>query len=324
MLAEFLLTPDALADDGGESGVEIVRRLQQCLLPSRTVPIALLCRLGGAEWERAASTRIARISNYNHRQDAMALFQKLQSLLCVTRPTVPLSSQTEAGWIAAGLTSASRVPLDRIIVSTAAAPPAAIGVSLQNFLAVDFWEPFENPRLVGRDHASQAKVLTALCTHSDWVQLRLPQIRGGSDDEIVTVRQIIKLSNDLPAGFRGTQIDLHICQQRNLSDSNLIRGVRDELSGCCRGENAIRLTLWPEKHFVNRELLAGDFAKTSTGTLQSRPLWWITMTHVAVGSRDATLAGEAGNTWSLFSRQKAYHRFEQIRAATPLKSEVLG
>jgi hypothetical protein len=48
------------------------------------------------------------------------------------------------------------------------------------------------------------------------------------------------------------------------------------------------------------------------------------MTHVAVGSRDATLAGEAGNTWSLFSRQKAYQRFEQIRAATPLKSEVLG
>jgi hypothetical protein len=323
MLAEFLLTPDALADDDGRNGVDVVREIGQCLFPTRAVPVALVCKLGGEEWERATSRKIARIANPNHRLDAMSLFQKLLSQLCVTRPPIPLPSEDEAGWISAGVTSASRVPMDKIVVSAKSAPPADVGVSVKDFLADAFWEPFENPRLVGRDTATQEKVLRAICTHSDWLMLRLPQIRGGSDDEIVTVKQIIKLANQLPAGFRKTAIDLHVCMQPRITEQNLIRGVSGELSAFVRQGIQIRLTIWPERHFVNRELLAGEFAKTSPGDLVPRPLWWITMTHVAVGSRAAANAGEAGNTWSLFSRPKAYDRFEQIKADAPIRSDLL-
>jgi hypothetical protein len=153
--------------------------------------------------------------------------------------------------------------------------------------------------------------------------LRLPQVRGGSDDEIVTVKQIIKLSNQLPAGFRATAIDLHVCIQPRISEHNLMNGISGELSTFVRQGIQIRLTIWPERHFVNRELLAGEFAKTSPGDLSPRPLWWITMTHVAVGSRAAANAGEAGNTWSLFSRPKAHERFEQIKADSPIRSVLL-
>lgn len=38
------------------------------------------------------------------------------------------------------------------------------------------------------------------------------------------------------------------------------------------------------------------------------------MTHVAVGSGIAANAGEAGNTWSLFSLKKTHERFEKIDA----------
>jgi hypothetical protein len=150
--------------------------------------------------------------------------------------------------------------------------------------------------------------------------LRLPQIRGGSDDEIVTVKQIIRLSNQVPAGFRKTAIDLHICMQPRITEQSLIGGVSGELSAFVRKGIQIRLTLWPEKHFVNRSLLAGDFAKTSSGDFVPRPLWFITMTHVAVGRRNAGNAGEEDNTWSLFSRQEAHKRFEQLKSDTLGKS----
>ncbi len=323
MLAEFLLTPDALADDDGRNGVDVIREIRQCLFPSRAIPVALVCKLGGDEWEKATSRKIARITNPTHRNDAMSLFQKLLSQLCVTRPPIPLASDDEAGWITAGATSASRVPLDRIVVSAKSAPPTDIGVSVKDFLADAFWEQFENPRLVGRDTESQEKVLRAICIHSDWLLLRLPQIRGGSDDEIVTLRQIIKLSSQQPTGFRKTAIDVHLCMQQRISEHHLISGISDQLSAFVRQGIQIRLTIWPERHFVNRELLAGEFARTSPGDLVPRPLWWITMTHVAVGSRAAANAGEAGNTWSLFSRQRAYERFERLNHENPLRVEVL-
>jgi hypothetical protein len=322
MLAEFLFTPDVLADENEGNGVGLVREIKQCLLPSRAVPVALVCKLG-EEWEKATSRKIARIENSNHRQDAMTLFQTLLSQLCVTRPGIPLVSNDEAGWIAAGVTSSSHVSIDRIIVSTKSSQTVGLGVSVKEFIADAFWEPFENPRLVGRDTATQERVLRTICTHSDWLTLRLPQIRGGSDDEIVTVKQIIKLSSQLPVGFRKTAIDLHICMHPRISEQNLTRGVSNELAVFVRQGIRIRLTIWPERHFVNRELLAGEFAKKSSGELIARPLWWITMTHVAVGSLAAANAGEAGNTWSLFSRSKSHDRFTQINAEHPVRSEML-
>lgn len=323
MLAEFMLTPEALTDDHGRNGVDVIREIGQCLFPSRTVPIALVCKLGDNEWERVTSSKIARIADVNHRQNAMALFQKLLSQLCVTRPSTPRTGDDEAGWITAAMTSAKHVPMDRIIVSTGVEPPPKLGVSVRDFLTDPFWEPFVNPRLIARDLASQERVLRAICSHSDWMILRLPQIRGGSDDEIVTVKQIISLSNDLPTGFRKTAIDLHVCMQKNIPEHNLFRGIAGELSTFVKLGIQIRLTIWPEKHFVNRELIAGEFAKTSTRNLVHRTLWYITMTHVTVGSRDAANAGEAGNTWSLFSRQTAFERYERLSVDKPIRSEVL-
>ncbi len=320
MLAEFLLTPDALSDDDGRNGSDVVRELAECLFPSRAVPVALVCKLGGEDWERAASRKIARIGDPNHRHVAMSLFQKLLTQLCVVRPPIPLASDDETGWINAGVMSAAQVPLNNIVVSANCSTPSSIGVSLKNFVSNGFWDGFCNPRLVGRDIATQDQVLRAICTHSDWLILRLPQIRGGSDDEIVTVKQIIRLSNQMPSGFRKTAIELHVCQQSRIREENLIRGISSELSASIRQGVQIRLTIWPERHFVNRELLAGEYTWTSQGDKVGRPLWLITMSHVAVGGRQAANAGEAGNTWNLFPRQKAHERFEQLKSDTLGKS----
>jgi len=186
-----------------------------------------------------------------------------------------------------------------------------------------FWENLPNPRLVGRDTATQEDALRAICVHSAWLLIRLPQIRGGNDDEIVTVKQILRLSNRLPAGFRNSDINLQICSIHNIPERNLVGGVKSELDSYIRQGAKITLTIWPERHFVNRELIGGEYATTSQGALVPKPLWWITMTHVAVGGRNATNAGETGNTWSLFSRQKAQKRYEQIKADNVGKPIIL-
>ena len=323
MLAEFLLTPDAISEVGGRDGSDVVRELTSCLFPFSATPIALVCKLGGEDWEVAASRKIARIPNSKHRHDAMSLFQRLLSELCVTRPAIPRVSDEESEWIDAGKKSSNQVPLGKIVVSEKSPPPVPHAVTLKDFVSPTFWEPLSNPRLVGRETASQEDVLRAICTHSDWLLMRLPQIRGGSDDEIVTVKQILKLSNQLPVGFKKTTIDLHLCRQPKIPEHRLIDGVASELASFVQRGVEIRLTIWPEKYFINRELLGGDFAKTSPGDIVRRTLWWITMTHVAVGSRNAATAGEAGNTWSLFPRHKAHERYTQIDADKSGTSVIL-
>lgn len=323
MLAEFLLTPDAMTDAYGRDGIDAVRELTGCFFPSRVTPLALVCKLGD-EWEKATSMKIARIANVNHRQAAMDLFKRLMSShLYVPRPMVSEGIKTENDWIAAGVTSNRQAPMNKVVVSDRATAPESLGTSIRDFVSDSFWEDLPNPRMVGREVVTQEQILMAICTHSDWLLMRLPQIRGGGDDEIVTVKQIIRLSNDLPVGFRKTVIDLHVCMQRNIPEQNLIRGISSELESLVRKGVKIQLSIWPERHFVNRELLGGDNTKTSPGTIIRRPLWLITMTHVAVGSRAAVNAGEAGNTWSLFSRKKAHDRYEQMNKETPLRVEVL-
>ncbi len=323
MLAEFLLTPDAMVDTYGRDGIDAVRELTGCFFPSRATPLALVCKLGD-EWERATSIKIARIANVNHRQAAMELFKRLMSShLYVPRPTVSEGNNSENDWIAAGITSSKLAPMNKIVVSNQTTPPETLGTSINDFVSDRFWDEFPNPRLVGRETNTQERVLRAICTHSDWLHMRLPQIRGGSDDEIVTVKQIIKLSNQLPLGFRKTAIDLHVCMQQKIPEQNLICGISGELNSLVKQGVKIQLSIWPEKHFVNRELIGGDTTTTSSGAFVRRPLWLITMTHVAVGSRAAANAGEAGNTWSLFPRQKAYERYEQMSQETPLRVQVL-
>jgi len=323
MLGEYFLTPDSMADNDGRDGRDVVREMTACFFPSRIAPVALVCSLGGDEWVRATSRRIAQISNPGHRHDAMALFRRVLDECSVSRPPVHIATEDESGWIEAGKKSISQVPLNKIVVSTRSIPPVNIGVSIKEFVLDGFWEDLSNPRPVRRETDSQEPVLRVICTHSDWLLMRLPQIRGGNDDEIVTVKQIIELSNQLPADFRKSHIDLQICLSRNLKVQNLVDNVSSELHSFVQDGVQIQLSIWPEKHFINRYLIGGDNSTTSQGDTVRRPLWWITMSHVAVGPRNGTNAGAAGNTWNLFSRHKAFEEHEKIKKETPLHTVLL-
>jgi hypothetical protein len=318
MLAEFMLTPDALLAGFTREGRDAVDQFKACFLPQRAVPVALLSGLG-TEWEKAVTQRVARI-NKAYRHKAIDAFEKLIADASLSRRSVNIQVDDENAWIQCALGSNAEVPFEGIVVSPSVTPPGGNGVALSDFVSDGFWEAYENPRTVARDLPSQKRALRCVCAHSEWILIRMPQISGGSGDEIATVKQIIELSNDLPTGFHRSAIDLHICLQRGVSENDLIDGVSAELAELVRGGATIRVSLWPR--FINRELIVGDIRRTSPGDEFRRPLWYITMAHVAVGRREANDA-EAGNTWSLFSRKRAYGRYEELRTATPLKTLIL-
>jgi hypothetical protein len=214
--------------------------------------------------------------------------------------------------------------MDAIVVSTGATPPSGIGVKLNDFLADSFWEPHANPRLVGRDLGSQEKVLRAICTHSDWLVVRLPQIRAGSDDEIVTLKQIVKMSTSMPSGFPITAIDIHIQSQRNISDETIQSFVASEMQRFVRSGAEIRLTQWPTGHILNRELIGGDFVRESSGERKEKARWYVTMAHVAVGGRrDPAETVSGGNSWCVYGRRQAHQRLEDIKHQQPVSSAIL-
>ncbi len=137
MLAEFMLTPDALLAGFSRGGREAIEELEMCFLPKRATPVALLSKPGD-EWVSAATKRIARI-NGPLRNDAMATFQRLLDNASLARPSVSVRSDDEIGWIQVAQSSNSQVAFERIVVSPSATPPTGNGVALTDFLNDAFW-----------------------------------------------------------------------------------------------------------------------------------------------------------------------------------------
>lgn len=323
MLTEFLLTPDSFTDSAEDDTAETLRALQSCLFPFAATPSALICNLGGKNWVRATSRKIVEIQNPNHKMLAQSLFTKIVDQVSVSRPLTKDPGNNESNWITSGIASAKKVPLNGIVVSRKSGSPPLPCLPMSEFISPEHWLGCPNPRLVGRTTSDQENVLRAFCTHSDWILIRMPQIYGGSDDEIVTIKQIIKLATNLPDGFKKSDIEIHLCKIRNVSDDNLLRGVALQLKRFVQQGVKVTFKLWPEKHFVNREIIGGDITRTTQTEAIRRPRWMMTMTHVAIGSNNANNAGESGNTWSLFSRENAFEHFQKIEGQKPeLESEA--
>lgn len=319
MLTEFLLTPDTFAETSDDTPIETLRALQNCLFPFAATPSGLVCNLGGNQWIQATSRKILHIQNSNLRALAQALFTKIVDEVSVSRPLVDHQGNAESDWITSGIKSSNKIPLNGIVVSGRIDSPTAPCLPMATFVSSEHWLNYQNPRLVGRTLSDQEDVLRVFCTHSDWIVVRMPQIYAGSDDEIVTIKQIIKLATNLPDGFKKSDIEIHLCKIPKIQEQNLLRGVALHLKSYLQQGVNVTLKLWPEKHFVNREIIGGDYTSNSEAQTIPRPRWMLTMTHVAIGSQKANNAGESGNTWSLFSRNEAFNHFEDINRHVPIQ-----
>lgn len=320
MLAEFFLTPDAFCEsyDG-------LRQLERCLFPfSPNQPsVAIICRLGNQEWTTALGNKIARIENPNHRVLAMELMKRIDSELAVIRPLATPVTSDESSWVSGAAQSKRDLALEGIVVSNEVSISSCDCTKLSDFVRPGFWDDFGNPRQVQRDRAAQARVLRAFCAFTDWIIVRMPQMRGGSDDEIVTVKQIVEMATTLPPGYRKSNVEIQFPLGNRMKDNpdRAFRSVKAELKEVVATGAEIELTMLPVGSFVNRELLGGEYALVSTGDKIPKARWWMTMSHVAVGGRRDANDRDDANSWNLYSRRDANERLIQLQRVTPLRTE---
>ena len=126
MLAEFYLTPHAVADRDGRDGVSVIDDLNRTLFVpelNKAANVPLVCKLGGKKWEDETSRQIALISDSAHRKRAMKLLTKLlRDHRCVDRPEVATDGNGEDDWCKAGNYSATEFPIDGIVTSSKQKP----------------------------------------------------------------------------------------------------------------------------------------------------------------------------------------------------------
>ena len=321
MLAEFFLTPDTFCESD-----ENIRQLQTCLFPfGPNASVGVICHFGESEWEDIVGNRIVRIADHEQRMLAINLFERISDEIAVFRPPIAAPPNNETGWINTAKQSKQNLELDGLVVTQAIVPCPDDCVRLPEFAKSDYWEDFGNPRVVGRDTASQVPVLNSICAHSDWLIVRMPQVKGGNDDEIVTIKQIIQLANRLPAGYKKSDIIVEIpisegaerAHGETEAAERLMRNVKGELTSEKVAGCDISVAIYPVKSFVNREIVAGEFLYDSDKNAMFKARWYLTMNHVAVSGKDSAKRNDA-NSWNLYSRAVAAKRLDELAGLKPV------
>jgi hypothetical protein len=138
----------------------------------------------------------------------------------------------------------------------------------------------------------------------------LPQIRGGVDDEIVTLKQVLKLASRKLPGQAKSSVELHICKQEKIPDIRLKNSIDDELSVFRNNFSEVVVRFFPKKTFTDRQIFGGEWARMPSGQRSRRVRWLVTMSHVAIGNSHESSTEPC--TWSLFDRKAAHARLKQI------------
>jgi hypothetical protein len=309
MLAEFIITPDIFsASDDTLRGR--LSELREVLLPRGSPPKFLICQLGSDNWQTAVGAKIAAIRNSELRSNAQSLFERIVAEVSVVRPlSIDEAPMSESDWISVGERSSRQIALDGIVVSESRSVTELV-FPVEKFVSDEYCDRFPNPRFVARTEESQITSLRTICLHSDWMILRLPQIRGGVDDEIVTLKQVLKLASTRLPGQTKCSVELHVCRQEKIPDDRLRSSIEDELSGFLNNLSEVNVKFFPEKAFTDRQVFAGEWAPMPNDHRSRRVRWLVTMTHVAIGKRRESSSEPC--TWSLFDRKSAHARLKQI------------
>jgi hypothetical protein len=312
MIAEVFITPDVFTASEEVFRSRLVN-LSSALLPQRVTPRFVVCQLDSQKWQKAVGAKLVSIKNHKLQSDAKAMFMHLIDQdcgVCVTRPLdAGIVLDSESDWVCAAKTSSVRATIDGIVSSDATRDQC---MAIDEFCSDDFWSRYPNPRLVGRNLADQEPLLQTICLHSDWLLVRLPYVGGDENDEIITLKQILRLAANRMDGQKKCSIDIHVASRprRQGGDEKLKRDVADQIVEYQAKFECLEIRVVSPNTILDRMLFAGEWAPMPHQRRAKRVRWLLTMTHVAIGrTRDASTEP---CTWSLFDRRSAHNRFKQI------------
>jgi hypothetical protein len=305
MLAEFFLTPDVfdVPDDVLRSRLNEMR---QMFFPRGGTSSFVACQLGEEAWRNAVIKRLKGIKNKELKSNAWAFFCKLIDHASVVRTEENARSNwDEKRWIHAASKSSSLAPLDGTVATISDSNST---FTFDKFASDELLEKYSNPRLVERLADSQDSVLRTLCLHSDWLFVRLPYLKGGVDDEIATLKQILKATVRRSAFKPPSNIEIHVCPKEKIEMTNLLRNVKSELESLT--VRHCDWTLKPVPKFIDRVIIGGEWANISERIRERRVRWLLTMTHVAVTQTRSDTPEKC--TWALHGRKSAHETFQLL------------
>lgn len=322
MIAEVLITPDVFA-----ASEEVLRNrladLSATLLPQRITPRFVVCQLDSQKWQRAVGAKLVSIRSHELQSNARAMFMHLidkEHGVCVNRPLdAGVALDSENDWVCAAKISSVRATLDGIVSSDAARDQC---LAVDEFCSDDFWSRYPNPRTVGRNLADQEPLLRTICLHSDWLLIRLPYVGGDDNDEIITLKQILRLAANRMKGQTKCSIEIHVAgrPRRQGGDERLKRDVEDQIAEYQSKLECLDIRIVSPNAILDRMVFGGEWAPMPHQQRAKRVRWLLTMTHVAIGkSREASTEP---CTWSLFDRRSAHNRLKQIEESLLLSDRA--
>ncbi len=292
MYTEIAFTPqifDEECNPDHERWREGLREFGREIAPRNAAePIIISDLYGGSSLQVAAET-IRAIRDHKAKDLAQRCISVMRQRLSVVRPVVGEWPQSEPDWLDECKLSHAQLALGKVLISDSHSQDNLH--SMPSWSIYDpaddqsgFWNGIQIQSQVNMNLDDQVNLLRPICVHADYIAIKSPQIRGGSDDETVFAARIIQSALNRPFGYPDIKmIEFHLDGKHNPnhdnSINNIIQVVRQNV-GRERNGLEIQFYFWP--HYTDRELVAGIF-KQGIKSLR----WGISMNHIA-RPRDAT------------------------------------
>lgn len=306
MLSEIAISPSAFRYAIAKSDIDWIRELNSLLFPrSCDVPIAISEDSCG-HWRREIGKAICLIPDSNKRYAAQALLSKLinEPLLVSRKLSAATPDFSDEEWFKA-LESANTNCHIKAFLGLLS-DPTNLRFKPEDITDEYFDQIGQSQANVPCNVAFQESALQSVLAHADFLVIRFPQIRGGGDDEIFSVRSFAGLMDrDGCLSVRPKVVKL-ILNPFSLK-ANTISNLLTEIENWKLSRVSVQL-YEAEMKYLNRELIAGKFVNFGA-QLVEKPRWYITMQHVATQHR---LGETDQNTWSFFGAKKAFDRIEEL------------
>lgn len=304
MIHTVFITPDAFEklclQNGEHSGLDDLREL---LFPRRSEANVLLTDPHDANWFDDVLKRARKLPQHS-RDRAFSFLKKLHDESLVGWKSGSLLPTNEAEWIR--MVNSQKIKLIDLILSST---EKSSGESLQpvSRLSDDEWikDQFPVIRKVCRTSDSQLPIFQKFLLNADWCLAELPNMKGGRNDEISTVHQLINVIGSLP---RVNQFALDLVIKGHARDEDLYTRLRAQLKAALKGQDRINLRVYTVPSCLDRNFLSGSTHNCAGNQIERKVRWCISAQHVAI-NRDNSLQE---STWALLSKKQAQLHWDQL------------
>jgi hypothetical protein len=141
---------------------------------------------------------------------------------------------------------------------------------------------------------------------ADWCIAELPFIKGGSDDEVVTLKQLIDVIRDLP---RKKPFELDLVTKLEDKPAFWAGNVKEELRQTLKQSSVIKIRVFALSRYIDRYFTVGKSVTIAQGESKREVCRCIAVQHVAIGGNRHS----ESNNWNLCNSIDTNSRYEKLQ-----------